>query len=66
MQFDHVLRTSLLVQRVDVLRDDRPQVTGVFEFSQSQMGGIRLRIEDAAGEWLEPLKKSFGGCAKCN
>jgi hypothetical protein len=55
MNLKHVAAARSLVQRIDVLGDQRPQVTGCFQLSQDAMTGVRLGCLALPQERLEPL-----------
>jgi hypothetical protein len=63
MHFDDLLRrvSRLLVQAVDVLRDQRVQSSRAFKISQRAMAGVRLSLPRRMIQALLPRKLAHLG-----
>lgn len=56
MQFQHRFAACLLVQAVDILRDDRRQTTAGFQLRQKAMRVVRLRVQGEHFRAVEAVK----------
>lgn len=56
VQFEDVFAAGLLMEAVDILRDDSFQLAGLFQFGQFPMGGVGLRIQAEHLVAVKPVK----------
>ena len=62
MQLEHLLRAGLLMQSVDVLRDDSAAFALALPFCELEVRGVRLRVERKHFRAVEPVE--FCGLAE--
>lgn len=56
MQLEHLLRAGLLMQSVDVLRDDSAAFSLALPFCELEVRSVRLRVEREHFRAVEPVE----------